>query len=112
MSNVHVLIAGNDQVCYGGPERAPGGETWGSWARKSAGLDPERTHWLGVLQTDEYQALLIIVMPTLSHNSFCVELSLFRAMAVGAPGSKDIPCVRSFLTVKIPYWLLLTISLR
>ena len=86
MPNVHVLIAGADQVCYGGPERAPGGETWGAWARKSAGLVPERTHWLGALQTAEYQALLAhsdvhlyLTIP------FVLSWSLLEAMAVGVP---------------------------
>ena len=84
--HVHALIAGADQVCYGGDSRAPNGLSWGAWARESAGLDPERTHWLGVLKTADYHALLahsdLHVYFTIP---FVLSWSLLEVMAAGVP---------------------------
>ena len=86
MQDVHVLIAGADQICYGGPSHAPSGETWGDWAKNSSGLDPERTHWLGVIGTAEYEALLAHSEAHLYMSiPFVLSWSLLEAMAVGAP---------------------------
>jgi len=81
---LQVLIAGSDIVAYG-PERIDG-RSWGQWARQEAGLDPERTHWLGALQTTEYQELLAwsdahlyLTVP------FVLSWSLLEAMAAGCP---------------------------
>ena len=82
--NAHVLIAGSDAVCYGASRED--GTSWGTWARQEAGLDPERTHWLGPLQTDDYHALLghthvhlYLTIP------FVLSWSLIEAMAAGCP---------------------------
>lgn len=83
---VHVLIAGADQVCYGGPTHAPDGRRWGDWARQVVGLDPARTHWLGMLQTAEYHALLAHTEAHLYLTiPFVLSWSLLEAMAAGAP---------------------------
>lgn len=83
---VHVLIAGADQVCYGGPSQAPDGRSWGMWAREGAGLDPARTHWLGMLQTTDYHALLAHTEAHLYLTiPFVLSWSLLEAMAAGAP---------------------------
>ena len=86
MPEVHVIIAGADQICYGGPSQAPDGRTWGSWAQESAGLDPERTSWTGILQTKDYHALLAhsdvhlyLTIP------FVLSWSLIEAMSAGLP---------------------------
>ena len=80
--NVHVLIAGSDLVAYG-PGR-PDGRSWQTWAQQDAGMDPQRTHWLGALQTPDYHRLL--------HSShvhlyltvpFVLSWSLLEAMGAG-----------------------------
>ena len=86
MPEVHVLIAGVDQVCYGGPSQAPNGQTWGHWARYSSGLDPSRTHWLGAISAAEYENLLAISEAHLYLTiPFVLSWSLLEAMAVGSP---------------------------
>ena len=86
LPDVHVLIAGSDQVCYGGPELAPNGQSWGAWAKECSGLDPKRTHWLGMLQTNDYHQLL-------AHSNahlyltipFVLSWSVLEVMAAGVP---------------------------
>lgn len=81
---VHVLIAGSDSVCYGA--KRDDGRSWGAWARQEAGLDPERTHWLGALQTADYQALLAHTQAHLYLTvPFVLSWSLLEAMAAGCP---------------------------
>ena len=53
---LHVLIVGADVVAYGAGRSD--GRSWGDWARQDLELDPDRTHWLGSLQTDAYQRVL------------------------------------------------------
>ena len=100
MTDVHVFIAGADQVCYGGPSNAPNGKTWGAWAKEDAGLDPARTHWLGVLSTSEYEALLAYTDAHLYLTiPFVLSWSLIEAMAVGAPlVASDTGPIRELLT--------------
>ena len=82
--NAHVLIAGSDRVCYGAARND--GRSWGEWARQEAGLDPERTHWLGALQTADYQALLAHTQAHLYLTvPFVLSWSLLEAMAAGCP---------------------------
>ena len=100
MHDVHVLIAGVDQICYGGPGQAPTGESWGLWAKKSSGLDPERTHWLGALGAADYQALLAHSEAHLYLTiPFVLSWSLLEAMAIGAPlVASDTEPVREVLS--------------
>jgi len=78
--NVHVLIAGSDAVCYGAGRED--GRSWGAWARQEAGLIPERTHWLGALQTGDYNALLAHTQAHLYLTiPFVLSWSLIEAMA-------------------------------
>ena len=100
MPDVHILIAGADQVCYGGTSIAPNGQSWGEWARNSAGLDPDRTHWLGILQTADYHSLLAhsdahlyLTIP------FVLSWSLLEVMSAGVPlVCSDTGPVREVLT--------------
>ena len=81
-SRVHVLIAGSDLVAYGAA-RADG-RSWQTWAQQEAGLDPERTHWLGPLQTADYHRLLAISDAHLYLTvPFVLSWSLLEAMAAG-----------------------------
>lgn len=100
MPDVHVLIAGVDQVCYGGPLSAPNGQSWGSWAKDASGLVPERTHWLGAVSTSDYQALLAHTDAHLYLTiPFVLSWSLLEAMAAGAPiVASDTGPVREVLT--------------
>lgn len=80
--NVHVLIAGNDIVAYGGPRSD--GKTWKEWAISESGLDKKRTHWLGPLQEDEYHQVLAISDVHLYLTiPFVLSWSLIEAMSVG-----------------------------
>lgn len=79
---VHVLIVGADVVAYG--RARTDGRGWKCWAQQEAGLDPERTHWLGSLQTPDYHAVLAwsdvhlyLTIP------FVLSWSLLEAMAAG-----------------------------
>jgi len=82
--NAHVLIAGSDAVCYGAGRED--GTTWAEWARQEAGLAPERTHWLGALQTSDYHALLAYTQAHLYLTiPFVLSWSLIEAMAAGCP---------------------------
>ena len=84
--NAHVLIAGSDQVCYGGQSTSPSGLSWGEWGRLEAGLDPARTHWLGPIQSDAYHALLAHSQAHLYLTiPFVLSWSLLEAMAAGCP---------------------------
>ena len=79
-SNLHALIVGSDQVAYGSGRSDQ--RSWGEWARTDLKLDPQRTHWMGSLQTPDYQAVLAwsdvhlyLTVP------FVLSWSLIEAMA-------------------------------
>ena len=55
---LHAVIVGSDVVAYGGTRSD--GRSWGEWAKEEVALDPERTHWLGALQTEDYHDVLAI----------------------------------------------------
>ena len=79
---LQILIAGSDVVAYGG-ERSDG-RTWGTWAEQEFALDPERTHWLGALQTAQYHQLLACSDVHLYLTvPFVLSWSLLEAMAAG-----------------------------
>ena len=48
---LHALIVGHDGVAYGDTRRD--GRSWGEWAKAELPLDPDRTHWMGILQDAE-----------------------------------------------------------
>jgi glycosyltransferase involved in cell wall biosynthesis len=82
--SVHVLIAGSDAICYGTSRED--GRSWRSWAQAEAGLVPDRTNWLGPLQTDDYHALLAYTQAHLYLTvPFVLSWSLVEAMAAGCP---------------------------
>ena len=79
---LHVLIVGSDVVAYGGSRSD--GRSWGAWAKEDVSLDPQRTHWLGALQTDEYHDVLAISDVHLYLTvPFVLSWSLLEAMAAG-----------------------------
>ena len=76
------MSPGSDEIAYGQP-RADG-RSWRQWAIQDLDLDPERTHWLGMLQNDAYLQLLAcsdvhfyLTVP------FVLSWSLLEAMAAG-----------------------------
>ena len=95
---LHVLIVGADVVAYGSGR--PDGRSWGDWAKQDLQLDPERTHWMGALQTDAYQQVLAssdvhlyLTVP------FVLSWSLLEAMAAGCCiVASDTPPVREVLS--------------
>ncbi|MCB4406935.1 glycosyltransferase [Synechococcus sp. MU1642] len=79
---LHALIVGSDVVAYGGSRSD--GRSWGAWAKEDIGLDPQRTHWLGALQTEEYHDVLAISDVHLYLTvPFVLSWSLLEAMAAG-----------------------------
>ena len=96
--NLHVLIAGHDGIAYGAG-RADG-RSWGKWAREECQLDPANTHWLGMLQEQEYwqvlahsQVHIYLTIP------FVLSWSLLEAMAAGcALVASDTPPVQEVLS--------------
>lgn len=79
---LHVLIAGHDGVAYG-PKRGDG-RSWGEWAKQELALDPQRTHWLGVLQDEAYwQVLAHSTVHLYLTVPFVLSWSLLEAAAAG-----------------------------
>ena len=79
---LHTLIVGSDVVAYGGSRSD--GRSWGAWAQEDIGLDPQRTHWLGALQTEEYHDVLAASDVHLYLTvPFVLSWSLLEAMAAG-----------------------------
>ena len=95
---VHVLIAGNDLVAYGAGRSD--GRSWQTWAQEEAGLDPQRTHWLGPLQTNDYHRLLEVSHVHLYLTiPFVLSWSLLEAMAAGCSiVSSATPPVEEMIT--------------
>ncbi len=80
--SLHVLVAGADIVAYGA--NRSDGRTWGEWAKTEIGLDPVRTHWLGMLQDVDYWRLLAISdVHFYLTVPFVLSWSLLEAMAAG-----------------------------
>jgi len=80
--SVHVLLAGSDEIAYGTPRSD--GRSWRQWASEELDWDPARTHWLGILQNEQYEQLLqwsdvhfYLTVP------FVLSWSLLEAMAAG-----------------------------
>ncbi|QNJ01772.1 glycosyltransferase [Synechococcus sp. PROS-U-1] len=80
--SVHLLLAGSDEIAYGSPRTD--GRSWRQWANDELDLDPARTHWLGILQNEQYEQLLqcsdvhlYLTVP------FVLSWSLLEAMAAG-----------------------------
>lgn len=97
--NLHVLLVGNDQgVAYGSDRKD--GLSWKEWGLRNFSLDSTRTHWLGMLQDNEYHNVLIhsdvhiyLTVP------FILSWSLLEAMCCGcAIVASDTAPVREALT--------------
>ena len=79
---LHVLLAGHDGTAYGTPRED--GRGWADWARETLPLDPNRTHWLGSVQDQEYRQLLAVSDVHLYLTvPFILSWSLLEAMAAG-----------------------------
>lgn len=80
--NLHVLIVGADSVAYGA--QRSDGRSWGTWAKAELELDPARVHWLGILQEEQYHAVLACSTVHLYLTvPFVLSWSLLEAMAAG-----------------------------
>ena len=80
--HLHALIVGSDVVAYGGSRSD--GRSWGAWAKEDIALDPDRTHWLGALQTEAYHDVLAVSDVHLYLTvPFVLSWSLLEAMAAG-----------------------------
>jgi glycosyltransferase involved in cell wall biosynthesis len=81
--NLHVVIAGRDEVVYGRP--LPPGASWRAKLSAELDLPPERVHFVGELPYVEYRQLLqashVHVYLTIP---FVLSWSLLEAMACGA----------------------------
>ena len=79
---LHALIVGSDVIAYGASRSD--GRTWREWALQELKLDTKRTHWMGALQEDEYQKVLLISDVHLYLTvPFVLSWSLLEAMAAG-----------------------------
>ena len=77
---MHLLLAGSDEIAYG--KAKDDGRTWRQWAIDELPLDPDRTHWLGILQTEQYEQLLACSDVHLYLTvPFVLSWSLLEAMA-------------------------------
>ena len=80
--HLHVLIAGHDGVAYGASRSD--GRSWGQWAQQEVALDPQRTHWLGMLQDQAYwQVLAHSTVHLYLTVPFVLSWSLLEAAAAG-----------------------------
>lgn len=94
----HVLIAGGNEVSYG--RRLPPPETWRSRMLKEVKIDPERTHFLGVVPYKDYLAMLHVSMAHVYLTyPFVLSWSMLESMAAGCLliGSDTAP-VREVIT--------------
>lgn len=79
---LHVLIAGHDGVAYGA--QRSDGRSWGEWAQQELALDHQRTHWLGILQDQDYwQVLAHSTVHLYLTVPFVLSWSLLEAAAAG-----------------------------
>lgn len=82
--NCHVIIAAKDRICYD-----PGGrgkEGYKKWAEQTAGYDPARTHFVGLLPEREFVKMLQISrLHVYLSIPFVLSWSCLNAMSVGVP---------------------------
>ena len=102
---LHALIVGHDGVAYG--DKRSDGRGWGEWAKAELPLDPDRTHWLGILQDAEYQQVLACSTVHLYLTvPFVLSWSLLEAMAAGC-ASLPVPLLlsrRCWKMESLPCW--------
>ena len=96
--NVHVLIVGSDCTAYGSPRSD--GISWSDWAKQRSDLDFSRLHFLGSLQTVEYQCVLAIsTVHSYLTIPFILSWSFLEAMAFGCSiVASDTPPVQEVIT--------------
>ncbi|WP_461210255.1 glycosyltransferase [Desulfocurvus sp. DL9XJH121] len=95
---LHVVVAGNDRVCYG-PCRTDG-KTWKQFMLETLDLDTDRLHFVGSLPYGLYRDLL---RATHAHvyltRPFVLSWSFIEAMACGCPlAASDTSPVREAAT--------------
>lgn len=79
--NAHIVVGGNDKVCYGEPLK---GDTYKKLMLRKLKLDMKRIHFVGGLDFDEYLKLLQISSAHIySTMPFILSWSLIEAMSVG-----------------------------
>ena len=79
---IFTAFGGSDTVAYGSAR--PDGLSWQNWALQELGLDPARTHWLGVLQESDYHQVLALSDVHLYLTvPFVLSWSLLESMAAG-----------------------------
>lgn len=83
-ADLHVIIAAKDRICYD-----PGGrgkEGYKKWAEQTAGYDPARTHFVGLLPEREFARMLQISrLHVYLSIPFVLSWSCLNAMAAGVP---------------------------
>lgn len=82
--NCHVVVAGEDRVCYG--SKLPNGKTFKELMLEKLDLDMSRVHFTGRLPYDDYLKLLQV---TNAHvyltYPFVLSWSMLEAMSTGCP---------------------------
>ncbi|MBG0777259.1 MAG: glycosyltransferase [Desulfovibrionaceae bacterium] len=92
--NLHVVVAGEDRVCYG--KKRADGKTYKQAALERLKLDPARVHFTGPLAYRHYRTLLqASTVHVYLTRPFVLSWSLLEAMACGClVVSSDTPPVR------------------
>ena len=82
--NTHVVLAGNDMVCYG--NKLADGKTYQQVEEEKGGYDKERVHFVGSLNRGDYKRLL---QASSCHvyltRPFVLSWSMLEAMSFGLP---------------------------
>lgn len=82
--NAHVLVGGEDRVCYG--QKLPEGQTFKKLMLEKLDLDSSRLHFTGTLPYNEYLKLLQVSSAHVYLTyPFVLSWSLIEAMSVGCP---------------------------
>ena len=82
--NTHVVLAGNDMVCYG--NKSADGKTYKEIEEENGGYDKERVHFVGSLNRGDYKNLL---QASSCHvyltRPFVLSWSMLEVMSFGLP---------------------------
>ncbi len=96
--DLHVIIAAKDRICYDPGGRGKKG--YKKWAEQTAGYDPARTHFVGLLPEREFARMLQISrLHVYLSIPFVLSWSCLNAMAAGVPVlASDNDPVREVIT--------------
>lgn len=82
--DTHVIVVGEDRVCYGGDESFTGGKTFKQWAIEKYSPDLSRIHFVGRLPpTDLVQLFSLSDLHIYLTAPFVLSWSLFNALSCG-----------------------------